>query len=170
MSTEILKEGSRYNLGFAYRNVNSPTLGMLLLLPENQQRLEFERKGERTISGFRCAEVAFRELRDATVVRDHGGDVHSHGHFWIDATRGAVFRTEVEYDLASNSAEDPEDRKSGSVTTEYGRAPWIDVLVPESMKELYRLGPTRIEGTARYSKYREFTVTTNETATIPPQR
>jgi VWFA-related protein len=167
---EILKESSRYNLGFAYRNVNSPTLGMLLLLLDNQRRLEFERKGERTISGVRCVEVAFRELRDATVVRDQwGGDVHSHGHFWIDATRGAVFRTEVEYDLASNSAEDPEDRKTGSVATEYRRESWIDVLVPDSMKELYRLGPTRIEGTARYSKYRQFSVTTNETATLPPK-
>lgn len=168
---EILKESSRYNTGFGYRNVNSPTLGMLLLLPDNQRRLELERKGERTIAGFRCVEVAFRELRDATVVRDQwGGDVHSHGRFWIDATRGAVLRSEIEYDLAANSAEDPEDRKSGSVATEYRQERGLDVLVPDAMKELYRLGRTRIEGTARYSKYRQFSVTTNETATVPPSR
>jgi hypothetical protein len=90
-----------------------------------------------------------------------GGDVHSQGRFWIDGTRGTVLRTEIEYDLAANSAEDPENRKTGSVATEYRQEPGLDVLVPDSMKELYRLGPARVEGTARYSKYRRFEVTTD---------
>jgi hypothetical protein len=168
---EILKEGSRYNLGFAYRNVNSPALGILMLLPDNQRRLDFERKGERTIAGLRGVEVAYRELQNSTFVRDQwNNDVHSHGRFWIDATRGAVLRTEIEYDLAANSSEDPEDRKTGSIATEFRLEPGMDVLVPDSMKELYRLGPTRIEATARYSKYRHFSVTTSETATVPPQQ
>lgn len=167
---EILKEGSRYNLGLSYRNVNSPTLAMLLLLPENQSRLELERKGERTVGGFRCVEVVFRELASPTLIRDQwNNDVRSHGRFWIDGTRGAVLRTEIEYDLATNSVEDPEDRKAGSVATEYRLEPGLDVLVPDSMKELYRLGPTRIEGTARYSKYRRFEVTTDWSVAKDPK-
>ena len=167
---EILKEGSRYNLGISYRNVNSPTLAMLLLLSENQNRLELERKGERSVGGFRCVEVAFRELASPTIVRDQwNNDVRSHGRFFIDGTRGTVLRTEIEYDLAANSMEDPEDRKTGSVATEYRLEPGLDLLVPDSMKELYRLGPTRIEATARYSKYRRFEVTTDWTVAKAPK-
>jgi hypothetical protein len=33
----------------ARRDVNLPTLALLWLLPENQRRLELERKGERTM-------------------------------------------------------------------------------------------------------------------------
>ena len=58
----ILEESSQYNLG-ARRDVNLPTLALLWLLPENQRRLEFERKGERTIASLRGIEVVFARSR-----------------------------------------------------------------------------------------------------------
>ena len=68
----ILEESSRYNLG-ARRDVNVPTLALLWLLPENRHRLEFERKGERTIANLHGVEVEFREVASPTLVRDSGG-------------------------------------------------------------------------------------------------
>jgi hypothetical protein len=137
---EILEESSHYNLG-ARRDVNLPTLGLLWLLPENQSRLEFERKGERTIANLRGVEVAFREVASPTLVRDRGRDVPALGRFWIDPTSGAVLRSEIQYDAR------------GFVSTEYRPEPGFDVLVPDVMQET-----GGFKATARYPKYRRFQV------------
>ena len=93
---KILEESSSYNLG-PRRDVDLPTLGLLWLLPENQSRLELERKGERAIASLRGVEVEFREIATPTLVRDRGRDVPSSGRFWIDPTGGAVLRSEILY-------------------------------------------------------------------------
>jgi len=139
---EILEESSRYHLG-ARRDVNLPTLALLWLLPENQHRLEFERKGERTFANLRGVEVEFREVASPTLVRDpRGRDVPSAGRFWIDPTNGAVLRSEIRYVAR------------GLVSTEYRSEPGFDVLVPDIMKELGSWDGARLETTARYPKYR----------------
>ena len=166
----ILNESSRYNLGRAYRNVNTPTLGLLFLRPENQARLAFKRKGTRTIAGFPAVEVAFEEKKSPSLVRDRGNnDVPASGRFWIDGTRGTVLRTEIEYDLESDKAtRQPDDWERGHVSTEYRRDAALGCFVPDSMTELYNLhGIGRIEATARYASYRRFEVSLG-TATVLP--
>jgi hypothetical protein len=160
----IVKESSRYNLhqADAPRTVNAPTLGLLFLLPDNQKRLSFKRKGGRTIAGFATVEVAGEERTSPTLVADRWNhDVPESGRFWIDPTRGAVLLTEIRYDLgkAERSA-DSELTENGVVATEYRREPGLDIFVPDTMTERYRLrGVGIIEGVARYSHYRRFQVT-----------
>jgi len=157
----ILVEGSRYNLSGAYRTVNAPTLGLLFLRPENQSRLSFKRKGSRRIAGFEAAEVAFEERARPTLVRGHGReDVPASGRFWIDATRGTVLRTEVEYDLETQKGQrDPSDWERGTVATEYRQEQALGAFVPDTMTELYDLRRVgRLEGQARYTGYRRFEV------------
>lgn len=137
---KILEESSSYNLG-ARRDVNLPTLALLWLLPENQSRLELERKGERTIANLRGVEVEFREVATPTLVRDRGRDVPSSGRFWIDPTSGAVLRSEILY------------VERGLVSTEYRSEPGFDVLVPDVMQET-----AGFRATARYPKYRRLDV------------
>jgi hypothetical protein len=137
---KILEESSSYNLG-ARRDVNLPTLALLWLRPENQSRLELERKGERTIANLRGVEVEFREVASPTLVRDRGRDVLSLGRFWIDPTSGVVLRSEIRY------------VERGFVGTEYRPEPGFDVLVPDVMQEG---GGFK----AIYSKYRRFEAAT----------
>ena len=149
---EIREESSHYNLG-ARRDVNLPTLALLWLLPENQSRLELERKGECTIANLRGVEVEFREVASPTLVRDQGQDrdVPSSGRFWIDPTSGAVLRSEILY------------AGRGSVSTEYRPEPGFDVLVPDVMQET-----SGFKATARYAKYRRFDVATDANAAKEP--
>jgi VWFA-related protein len=157
----ILAEGSRYNIAGAYRTVNAPTLGLLFLRPDNQSRLSFKRKGSRRIAGFEAAEVAFEERARPTLVRGHGKeDVPASGRFWIDATRGTVLRTEIEYDLETQKVlRDPSDWERGTVSTEYRQEPALGAFVPDTMTELYDLRRVgRLEGQARYTGYRRFEV------------
>jgi hypothetical protein len=155
----ILNESSRYNLGQAYRNINVPTLGLLFLRPENQQRLAFKRKGTRTVAGLPTVEVAFEEKASPTLVHDRSGnDVPASGRFWIDESRGTVLRTEIKYDLETNKAmRSPDAWERGLVSTEYRRETHLECFVPDTMTEVYNFrGIGRIDGVARYASYRRF--------------
>jgi hypothetical protein len=166
----ILDESSRHNLGGAYRNVNTPTLGLLFLRPENQKRLAFKRKGTRSIAGFPTVEVEFEEKASPSLVHDRwNNDVPASGRFWIDETRGTVLRTEIEYDLESDKGtRDPDVWERGLVATEYRRDVGLGSFVPDSMTELYTLrGIGRIDATARYSNYRRFDVSVGTAAALP---
>jgi VWFA-related protein len=163
----ILDESSRYNLGRADRNVNTPTLGLLFLSARNQSRLAFKRRGTRTIAGFPTVEIAFEERATPTLVHDRSGrDVPASGRFWIDETRGTVLRTEIEYDLEPDKgSRSPDTWERGSVSTEYRRETALGCFVPDTMKELYNFrGIGRIETSARYSNYRRFDVSVVEEA------
>jgi hypothetical protein len=166
----ILNESSRYNLGRAYRNVNVPTLGLLFLRPENQRRLAFKRKGQRTIAGFPAVEVAFEEKTSPTLVHDRwGNDVPASGRFWIDETRGTVLRTEIEYDLETQKAvRSPDAWERGLISTEYRREIALECVVPDTMTELYTFwGIGRIDGVARYANYRRFEVSVGTSEVLP---
>jgi VWFA-related protein len=166
----ILNESSRYNLGRAYRNVNVPALGLLFLRPENQRRLAFKRKNTRTIAGFPTVEVAFEEKSTPTLVHDRwGNDVPASGRFWIDETRGAVLRTEIEYDLETDKAtREPDQWERGLVSTEYRREASLGCFVPDAMTELYNYwGIGRIDAVARYANYRRFEVSVGTVEALP---
>ena len=139
--------------------MNLPTLALLWLLPENQSRLELERKGERAIASLPGVEVEFREVASPTLVRDQrqDRDVPSRGRFWIDPTNGAVLRSEIQYEAR------------GFVSTEYRPEPGFDVLVPDVMKELGSYDGARLESTARYPTYRRFDAATGENVAKGPE-
>jgi hypothetical protein len=150
---EILEESSRHNLG-GYRDVNLPTLALLWLLPDNQSRLELERKGGRTTASLPGVEVEFREVASPTLVRDQRQhtNVPSRGRFWVDPTSGAVLRSEIQY------------VGRGFVSTEYRPEPGFDVLVPDVMQET-----SGFKATARYAKYRRFDGATDGNAAKEPE-
>lgn len=157
----ILAESTRHNIGSVRRNVNSPTIALLFLLPENQPRLAFERRGARSIAGFPSLEVAFEERVRPTLVRDEEDrDVPAKGSYWIDPSRGAVLRSEIEYRVGDGDDTSSAFAVTAVVQTRYRREPGLDILVPDTMKESYRTrGGARIEAKARYLKYRSFRVT-----------
>ena len=166
----ILRESSRYNLGRAYRNVNTPVLGLLFLRAENQPRLAFRRKGTRIIAGFPTVEVAFEEKVSPTLVHDRwNNDVPARGRFWIDETRGTVLRTEIEYDLETRKeSRAPESWERGFVATEYRFEPALACFVPDTLTEMYDFwGVGRVDGRARYDHYRRFDVSVGTASVLP---
>jgi VWFA-related protein len=163
----IRKESSRYNIGSAIRNVNVPTLALLFLHPPNQHRFRFERKGERWFSGTPGAEVAFTEIVEPSLVSDGHDDLPGEGRFWVDANRGTILRSEVTYRFQPN-------RAYARIAVEYRPEPGLNIWVPAEMKEQYGDVPcawapvfgSKTEGTARYSNYRRFSVSTEEKAEV----
>jgi len=152
----ILRQSASHNLGPVYRTANIPTLALLFLLPENGRRFAFERQGQRRFGGTVGVEISFKEQATPTLVHDYGNnDTPASGRFWIDASRGAVLRSEVSYRVRGEEA--------AFVATEYRSEPRFDILVPGVMSELYLVpGGGRIEVTSQYSKYRRFSVSVEE--------
>jgi VWFA-related protein len=166
----IRAESSRYNIGPAVRNINVPTLALLFLHPQNQARFHFERKGRRAFSGIDAVEIEFAETRRPALVTDGvSEDLPAKGRFWIDPFRGTVLRSDVTFRFLPN-------RATARIAVDYRTERGLPIWVPSEMKEWYGDRPAasipvfrgRTEGTARYSNYRRFTVTTEEKAEALP--
>jgi len=166
----ILNESARYNIGPAVRNVNFPTLSLLFLHPRNQNRFAWKRGGTRRFGTAEGLEVGFEEVARPTLVDQDGqGDLPAKGRFWIDPARGTVLRSETEFRFEPA-------RARAYVATQYRAEPRLAMWVPSAMRAedadlpgapmpVFR-SPS--EATARYSRFRKFTVTVeDETATLP---
>ncbi len=161
----IVDESARYNIGPVTRNTNVPTFALVLLAPDVQYRFAFDKVGEEQVDGQPTWVIGFEEISEPTIVKDdRDRNMPSSGRFWIVPRTGHVLRTEV---TAGNEKTDAR----GRTRVTYGLNPALGVLVPVEMKELYDL-PSRpwdpyVECTARYSNFRRFQVTTDETVKVP---
>ena len=160
----IVEESAHYNIGGAERTINFPTLPLVFLHPRNQSRFSFVKGGQRWISGVEALEIRFEEVARPTIVTTSSGEpLPAHGCFWIDSSRGVVLRSEVVFRFEPSLAE-------ATVETEYQRQPSLGLWVPVVMKERYRNLPhaprsvfgAPTEATARYSNFRQFTVTVED--------
>ncbi len=160
----IAMESARYNIG-TERTVNTPTMPLMFLHPDNQPRFSFDLRGKRE---GESVEVAFRETARPTLVRERplartavrGRDLPAEGRFWLNPKRGTVVRSEVRFrwrpwaDVAT-------------VTTTYRAEPRLALWVPVEMRERYEgesvLGGIT-EAVAIYSNYRRFGVIVREDA------
>jgi hypothetical protein len=160
---EIQAESSRYNIGPVMRTINIPMLAMYffdrtfafgvqyqLANPGNVKRLADLAPAES------ISLVEFKETTKETAVRgEKGRDIPSHGKAWIDHTTGRILQTEMITQDTSLTAQ---------ISVTYKSEPGLSMLVPEEMREIYSVvrTDTRIDGRARYGKFRQFTVTTTE--------
>jgi len=171
----IIEESARYNLGGVRRTINVPTLPLLFLHPANQERFHFERKGRRRFGEQETVEIALVEIVRPTLVNDdQGGDVPATGHVFVDPDRGTVLRTDIEFRV---------NRGLARLSVDYALNRGLGIRLPMEMKEDYRdlegaFLPSfpefrgggfraNTEATARYLRYRRFSVSTRERATIP---
>lgn len=165
---KVLAASAAYNIGPVNRTVNLPTLPLVFLLPDNQGRFEFRLGERKTIDATETVELLFRERTRPTLVKGpRATDLPVKGRFFLNPTRGTVLRSEVEFDFG------PEAR--ARVTAEYRREPALAMWVPAEMREEYadlaaakvRTFPSPFKSVARYGKFRQFTVRSEEGAATP---
>lgn len=168
---QIMAESSRYNVGRIERNINVPLLALMFMHPQNRSHFTFAMSTEdRGVpkglpkSGHFAVSIdvrvlSFRETGSPTMVRDSRtgkGDARSRGRVWVEPGTGRVLMTELVVESSTVR----------SVTqVSYQSEPLVGFLVPVEMRETYVLSGRsfyRIEGTATYSNFRQFTVKTTE--------
>lgn len=155
----IMDEGSRYNIGSIERNINTPTLALQFLTPLHRYRFRFTIAGRDEDGTI----VEFRETERPTFISTSGGrDLPVSGRFWIDESAATIRKTHI--DAVDTSVE-------AHITVSYRRDDALGVWVPARMEERYRRGgdATLVTGTATYSRFRRFQVTTTENLDSPSQ-
>ena len=168
---QIIAESARYNIGRIERNINVPLLALMFMHPRNQSHFKFTMNTEdRGIpkglpaSGHFALSVdvlvlSFRETGSPTLVRDPSDrrrEARSSGRIWVEADTGRVLMTELAVDSTLVRS---------SIQVSYQSEPLVGFLVPVEMRESYASSPPsryRIDGTATYGNFRQFTVKTNE--------
>lgn len=156
-------ESSRYNLGPLLRTINVPMMALYTFDRNIHAGVEYKygnAGNTRRFAGLAPADavvlVEFRETSKETLIKgEKGREIPAHGRAWIDRTDGRILQTEL-------IAQDTSIR--ARITVSYKRQDGIPVLVPDEMRETYDLQrtETRIDGRAKYDRFRQFTVTTTE--------
>jgi hypothetical protein len=166
----IIDESARYNIGTIERNVNTPTLPLLFLTPDNQPRFRFKRVPDHALAITRTPReptanftivtevwvVGYEEVQRKTLIRTSAGrDIPARGHFWIEPATGKVLMSELTADSSAVRA---------TIDVSYQSEPLLGFLVPIEMRERYegRRDSTLIEGNATYGNFRQFQVRTEE--------
>ena len=150
---QIMREGSRYNIGTVERTINIPTLPLAFLTPAHRGRFTFEIEKRDEADG---TVVEFREVRTPTYIATTGGrDLPVSGRFWLDETSGAIRRSEL--DAVDTSVE-------AHIKVTYRLDDGLQLWVPVRMEERYRnrVSPAEVRGVATYSRFRKFQVNTSE--------
>ena len=165
---KLLAASAAYNIGPVKRTVNLPTLPLLFLLPRNQGRFLFRLGERRMIGATEAVELIFRETSRPTLVKGpSNADLLAQGRFWVNASRAAVVRSEVEFAFGAEA--------EARVTTDYRPEPTLAMWVPAEMKERFadvpsakvKTFPAPFDGVARYERFRRFTVSTDEQVAVP---
>jgi len=172
-AAQLMNESSRYNIGSIERNVNVPLVALMLLDPMYQMRFKYsvssEHKG--TPRGlpkspaFTLAadawEIDFEEVVTPTVIRgDEYQDAKSRGRIWVDPDTSEVLLTELVVEAKTV-------RSTFRVSFRSERVAGLPV--PVEMRETYTAKKRfyTLEGTATYSNFRQFSVTTVESVGEP---
>jgi VWFA-related protein len=167
----INAESARYNLGNIQRTINTPTVPLLFVLPQNQSRFRFARSTKSAPTIARGADrssvasaavpwvVEYEEAQRPTLIRTpQGVDLPAHGRLWVDPSSGHVLMTELVTEESSVRA---------TIDVTYQPDTRAAILVPAEMRERYeaRRDGAVIEGRATYGKIRQFRVQANESLT-----
>ncbi len=148
---EISRDGYRYNLGSRNRTVANPMLALGFLQPDYRDRFEFSVAGIDRASGSDTWILNFHERVRPTILRSADGrDVSTTGKFWIDGATGRVKQTELDTNVG--------DR----ILTIFGQDPQLQIDVPLEMRDITWFNRQPITGKATYSKFRRFTISTDE--------
>ena len=154
MEQQIAERNARYNIGTITRNFNEPTFGLLVLERRRDDEFKFDVSRVETDGEATLVTLEFKEKGPRTLV--HGFNyqpVYSTGAIVVEAGSGRVRQTRLELKYGPVFAQ---------LTTDYAKAPALDMFVPVRFQERYEQGRgTRHElivCDARYSNHRRFEV------------
>ncbi|MGE5836929.1 MAG: hypothetical protein ACM4AI_20820 [Acidobacteriota bacterium] len=150
----VRERNARYNLGSIIRNVNEPTLPLLILEPKRVKGFSFNREEVLQTDGRTTVRLSYRERDRPTLVRNiRGGALFSRGELTVGAGTGRIERTIMEFSQNGITAR---------LTTTYAHDEKVEMWVPVSFTERYESrGEDRevIVCEAAYTNFRKFEAT-----------
>jgi hypothetical protein len=104
--------------------------------------------------------IEFEETSTPTMIRGDDQDAKSHGRIWVDPETSRVLMTELVVEAKTVRS---------TIRVSYQSEPIAGLLLPIEMRETYvvRKRFYTFEGSATYSNFRQFSVTTAESIADP---
>ena len=138
-------EALKQNLGSTKRDVNVPTFVLMVVLPANQPRFEFKKKGEKREGGQNYWVVEFVETARPPLARTSDGfEKPCRGEFWVSPADGHILRTHLVFDTLDavpDMKKHPEkyayDFPRATVDVVYALDAGLSAWVPVQMEESY---------------------------------
>jgi len=155
----ILLESATHNIGID-RNMNYPVLGLEVFRAGTQSRFRFSGGAIDPAASSPAYLVEFDEFVLPAMISGTGGrDLLMRGRAWLDATNGAIMKTELEIDDTTMRVE---------LVTRYAFSPALKIAIPVEMTDEYiERNGRRSSGTATYGRFRKFGVETSEVVPQP---
>ncbi len=153
-AARIAKESARYNIGNVNRNINVPTMALEFLTAAHRSGFDFEFEGG---AGSAVRIVRYTERNRPTYIRTtNDRDLPASGRYWIHEATGRIERSELR---ASDGG-----GLDAQITVTYRPDDIAGLWVPDRMEEHYsqKNDQSEIRGTAVYSRYRRFQITTSD--------
>lgn len=144
----IASESTRHLLFGSSGVRNAPPVALLVLLPAQQPRFTFARRGDRRVGEISAWVVRFEEIRGPGFFKDTTGrDLPITGEFWIDPHTGIVLRSQLVIEggapsrLAGRTTGNDLAANPGnpriSVEVFYKPDPALAMTVPVEMRETF---------------------------------
>jgi len=152
---DLANESSRYNIGNGTRTINVPTLPLLFLAADIRAGVVFS-DGKRD-PAVAARVIDFKEVGRPSLIKTTGDrDLPATGRLWVDEETGTLLRGRVHVQNTSLESE---------VDVTFARDDALGLWVPARMDERFRRGQDAVEirGSATYTNFRRFQVTTSET-------
>jgi len=157
----VMKYSARY-----ISPLNDPLLGIAVLQRPYQTRFAYTPGDLDRGLGAGVRRIKFEEIATPTILQQSDGrDIPTHGTAWVVEASGRVVRTEIHIGVAGRYA------RTVILTTTFKKDETLDAYVPVTMQEGYTLRDAAgVKGTAYYSRFRRFSVSTAEKIDAPSPR
>jgi hypothetical protein len=149
---EIHRDGLRYSIDNG--RLMDPLTVIGYLQPAYQRNFRFSRGGMAKSLG-----PTIREVSLTPIERDRSKALLKPARAWVAEDTGAVVKTELRSGFGV---------RSEITTTTFSMDPVLQMPVPIEMRDEVPRGRDDFIGVAKYSKFRRFTVRTDEAVDIPP--
>jgi hypothetical protein len=157
----ITAEGARFNLDAAgydlHRTVNNPHVALRFLRRQAQSRSRFRIAGDERVERVPATVLEFEEQAKPRLIASPDA-APARGRFWIEPESGRVLRSELSLETGVTGQKTSARTR---IRVSYARDERLDEWLPSSMEEEYRVAAALVEGSARYSGFRRFTVQTS---------
>jgi len=157
----ITAESARFNLdapGYNLRRtVNNPYVALRFLRRQAQSRSRFRIAGDATVDRVPAAVLEFEEQATPRLIASPDA-APARGRFWIEPGSGRVLRSDLSLE---SGVKGQRTTVRTRIRVSYARDERLGEWLPASMEEEYRVAAALVEGSARYSSFRRFTVQTS---------
>jgi hypothetical protein len=155
---------ARYNIGRITRNINEPTLALLVLDATHRSRFKFNAGKPRQIGERVLVPLTFKERERPTLIRSTAGrPIYTSGELMVEPETGRIWQSTLNASVEAINVE---------LTTEYSFDQRLGLLLPTVFRERYEQGKATVRrgsggpggerevvvAEGRYSNFRRFEV------------